>query len=108
MPAGRRLVKADAVGMRFSRARNAFQADAFMMVVAKEDKFSINALRQDVPLQEGGWELDGLPVVRAHHHALGGAAIILQKLFRRYVQMERVAVHFGRADLPRTMFSAIG
>ena len=63
-----------------SGGKNFLQAQAFVVVIAGEDEFAVDAFGQNMALEQGRGELNRLAAVGPHNDVFGGAAIIVQKL----------------------------
>lgn len=74
-------------------AWQALQFCVLEVVVARQDKSAFYSSRCHVLLQQRRRELYLQPVCKLHDRLFGSAAIVIQKLFRGYVQMELKTFH---------------
>jgi len=85
-----RLLTCCSIDLRWWRPS---QFNAFVVVIANQYKISLNAFRGNEPLQQRCGKLDRLPAGSLDHYAVDRAAIIIQILFRRYVEVKCVLIH---------------
>lgn len=72
------------------------QIDAFMLVVASQDKIAMDTVRGDKSLQQRRRKLDGFTCGATCYHVQGHTPVVIQIGLSRDVQRKFVAVHGGR------------